>query len=157
VRWRPRGTSARFHIVQRLDAHPLECGSGGAKLETLSERVAVLWTRPGGARTIQAAQAAPGRLFAAPTALASDAILQAATDWRGQLVFASTIAGTDVYAPGPLALQVINASGVNQREAISSNATGPVLLDRDPDDIDMLAAWQQPGSRTVHLKYFGGP
>lgn len=149
-------TSARFHTVQRLDAHPLECGSGGAQLATIGERVAVLWTRPGGARTIQGVQAEPGRSFAAPTALASGAILQAATGWRGQLVFASTIPSADVYA-GPLALQVINASGVNPREAISTNATGLVLLDRDPDDIDMLAAWQEPGSRTVQLKYFGGP
>jgi hypothetical protein len=94
-------------------------------------------------------------LFAAPTALASGAILQAATGWRGQLVFASTIPGADVYA-GPLALQVINAGGVNPREAISTNATGLVLLDRDRDDIDMLAAWQELGSRTVKLKYFGG-
>jgi hypothetical protein len=150
-------TSARFHVVQRLDAHPLDCGSGGAKLETIGERVSVLWTRPGGARTIQGVQAEPGRSFPAPTALASGAILQAATGWRGQLVFASTIAGAgaDVYA-GPLALQVINASGVNQREAISTNAAGLVLLDRDPDDIDMLAAWQEPGSRAVQLKYFGG-
>ena len=150
-------TSARFHAVQRLDAHPLECGSGGAKLETIGERVAVLWTRPGGARTIQSALAEPGHAFAAPTALASGAILQAATGWRGQLVFASTIRGADPYAAGPLALQVVNASGVNPREAISPNATGLVLLDRDPDDIDMLAAWQEPGSRTVRLKYFGGP
>lgn len=149
-------TSARFHVVQRLDAHPLECGSGGAKLVTIGERVAVLWTRPGDVRTIQGALAEPGRPFAAPTALASGAILQAATGWRGQLVFASTIPGPDVYA-GPLALQVINASGVNAREAISPTATGLVLLDRDPDDIDMLAAWQQPASRTVRLKYFGGP
>lgn len=149
-------TSARFHVVQRLDTHPLECGSGGAKLVTIGERAAVLWTRPGRAPTIQGAQAEPGRPFAAATALASGAILRAATDWRGQLVFASTIPAADVYAAGPLALQVINASGVNPREAISTNATGLVLLDRDPDDIDMLAAWQEPGSRTVQLKYFGG-
>ena len=136
-------TSARFHAVQRLDAHPLECGSGGAKLETIGERVAVLWTRPGGARTIQSALAESGHAFAAaPTALGSGAILQAATGWRGQLVFASTIRGADPYAAGPLALQVVNASGVNPREAISTNATELVLLERDPDDIDMLAAWQ---------------
>jgi hypothetical protein len=148
-------TSARFHVVQRLDKHPLDCGSGGAELETIGERVAVLWTRPGGARTIQGVLAEPGRSFATPTTLASGAVLQAATGWRGQLVFASTIPGADAYA-GPLALQVINASGVNPREAISINAAGPVLLDRDPEDIDMLAAWQEPGSRTMQLKYFGG-
>ena len=148
-------TSARFHVVQRLDAHPLDCGSGGAQLETIGERVAVLWTRPGETRTIEGALAEPGRPFAAPTALASGAVLRAATDWRGQLAFASIIPGADVYA-GPLALQIVNASGVNPREPIATNSTGLVLLDRDPHDIDMLAAWQDAGSREVQLKYFGG-
>jgi hypothetical protein len=115
-----------------------------------------VWTRPGGTPVVEAAVAEPGRPFGAPTALASGAVLRAATDWRGQLAFASLIPGADEYG-GPIALQVVNASGVNPREPVATGAAGPVLLGRDPDDVDMLIAWQQPGSRNVLLKYFGGP
>jgi hypothetical protein len=159
---RDRGAT-RFPRVRRLDAHPLDCASRGARLvSNVGERVWFMWTSWTGevsVRHVRAAYSGPGEAISASITLADNAIVAAATtSTAGGLVNFFTTQVTDALNPygGALLMQTISAAGVSEAEPVDPNGVGSVFADRNPGDTFTLLAWVGIRGSSLHLQPFGG-